>query len=349
VLDCKKLRAKGTAIAALRNAGGCAGMLAHIVITGAAGFIGSHLTDRLLQMGHTVSGIDNFVRGRRENLCAASTNRAFHLIEADLSAESGCMDAFAAACKIAPIDAVWHLAANSDIPAGIADPSIDLRDTFLTTFHVLGAMRHFGVPAIAFASSSAIYGVNQHPLAEDTGPLLPVSNYGAMKLASEGLISAAVESFLSRAYLLRFPNVVGGRASHGVIFDFVRKLRNSPKALEVLGDGNQQKPYLHVSDLVDAMMFITSHSTDRLNCFNISLSGEGVSVRSIAETVVRLVAPGTPICYGTQDRGWVGDVPRFRYSIDKLSALGWCARLSSMQAVERATLECYAPTGACNS
>jgi UDP-glucose 4-epimerase len=117
--------------------------------------------------------------------------------------------------------------------------------------------------------------------------------------------------------------------------------------LEVLGDGNQQKPYLHVSDLVNAMFFITGHSMERINCFNISVSGEGITVRSVAETVVRLVAPGTPIRYETRDRGWVGDVPKFRYSIDKLSALGWFAKLSSMQAVERATLECCATTEAC--
>jgi UDP-glucose 4-epimerase len=324
-----------------------------MVITGAAGFIGSHLTDRLLQAGHTVSGIDNFARGRRDNLCLALNHAAFHLIEGDLSTEDGCLRAFAVAREIAPVDVVWHMAANSDIPAGVADPSIDLRDTFLTTFHVLGAMRHFGAPAIVLASSSAIYGIHSRPLAEDTGPLFPISNYGAMKLASEGIVGAAVESFLSRAYVLRFPNVVGGRATHGVIFDFIRKLRSAPEALDVLGDGNQQKPYLHVSELVDSMVFITDHSLERLSCFNVSVPDEGVAVRSIAETVVRLVAPATPIRYQTQERGWVGDIPRFQYSIGKLSALGWRAKLSSLQAVERATLECLAHclahTGACSS
>ncbi|MDR3702067.1 MAG: NAD-dependent epimerase/dehydratase family protein [Candidatus Sulfopaludibacter sp.] len=323
--------------------------LAHILITGAAGFIGSHLTDRLLQEGHTVSGVDNFTRGRRENLCSALQHRTFHLVENDLSTEAGCIDAFTAACRIAPIDSVWHLAANSDVQAGVADPSIDLRDTFLTTFHVVGAMRRFGARAIVFASSSAIYGVHNGPLAEDSGPLFPISNYGAMKLASEGIISAATESFLSSAYVMRFPNVVGGRATHGVIFDFIEKLRRSPSVLDVLGDGNQQKPYLHVSELVDAMIFITDHSRERVNCFNISVCDEGATVRSIAETVVRLIAPGTPIGYEANERGWVGDVPSFRYTIDRLSALGWRAKLSSMKAVERATIECHAQKGACSS
>ena len=319
------------------------------MITGAGGFIGSHLTDRLLQDGHSVTGIDNFTRGRRENLSAALKCRTFQLIEGDLSTEAGSMEAFSAAGRIAPIGSVWHLAANSDIQAGVADPSIDLRDTFLTTFHVLGAMRRLGIPALVFASSSAIYGIPSGRLAEDTGPLFPISTYGAMKLASEGIISAALESFLSRAYLMRFPNVIGSRATHGVIVDLIEKLRRCPEVLDVLGDGNQQKPYLHISDLVDAMIFITNHSSERLNCFNISAADEGSSVRSIAETVVRLIAPGTPIGYQGSDRGWVGDVPRFRYAIDKLSALGWRAGLTSLQAVERATIECKAQTGACRS
>jgi UDP-glucose 4-epimerase len=317
------------------------------VITGAAGFIGSHLTDRLLQDRQSVTGIDNFARGRRENLSSALAYPTFHLIEGDLSTEAGSMEAFAAASGIAPIGSVWHLAANSDIQAGVADPSIDLRHTFLTTFHVLGAMRRFGVPVLAFASSSAIYGSHSGKLAEDTGPLFPISAYGAMKLASEGIISAALESFLSRVYLLRFPNVIGSRATHGVIVDLIDKLRRCPEVLDVLGDGDQQKPYLHISDLVDAMIFITNHSRERLNCFNISAPDEGTSVRSIAETVVRLIAPGTPIGYQAGDRGWVGDVPKFSFVIDKLSALGWRPGFTSLQAVERATLECQAQARAC--
>jgi UDP-glucose 4-epimerase len=323
--------------------------MAHILVTGAAGFIGSHVTDRLLEAGHAVSGVDNLVRGRRGNLSLALANSKFQLLESDLATEEGCFDAFERAKRMGPIEAVWHLAANSDIAAGIADPFIDLRDTFLTTFHVLGAMRRFGIRILTFASTSAIYGVHSGPLAEDTGPLFPISNYGAMKLASEGIISAAVESFLSRAYILRFPNILGGRATHGIVFDFIEKLRRSPKVLPVLGDGNQQKPYLHVSELIDAMLFITHHSQEPVNCFNISVSDEGATVRSIAETVVRLVAPGTPIGYENKDRGWLGDVPRFRYATDKLSALGWRAKLTSIQAVERATLECSAQTGACSS
>ncbi len=165
----------------------------HSLITGVAGFIGSHLADTLLQAGHQVSGVDNFVRGRRENLPVHSS---FHFYERDLSTESGCMDALSAATEFGPVDSVWHLAANSDIQAGVADPSIDLRDTFLTTFHLLGAMRRFGAGAIIFASSSAVYGVHNGPLSEETGPLFPISNYGAMKLASEGVITAAVESFV---------------------------------------------------------------------------------------------------------------------------------------------------------
>ena len=237
------------------------------------------------------------------------------------------MEAFAAASERAPIDTVCHLAANSDILAGIADASIDLRDTFLTTFHVLGAMRRFGVATVAFASSSAIYGVHQRPLAEDTGPLFPISNYGAMKLALEAIISVAAESFLSRASLCVSRMWWGTSDSRD-------HLRFDPRAATFTegarGDGDGNRAEALSPACVGAgrrdRLFITSHAMERLNVFNISVSGEGVTVRSVAETVVRLVAPGTPIGYESKDRGWVGDV-RFQYAIDKLSALGWVAEL----------------------
>ena len=142
-----------------------------------------------------------------------------------------------------PISCVWHLAANSDIAAGVADPSIDLRDTFLTTFHTLQIMREFDIPRIVFASTSAIYGSHSGLLVEETGPLFPISSYGAMKLASEASISASVESCLQQAWICRFPNVIGPRATHGIIYDLLRKLAKSPQDLEVLGDGTQQKPF----------------------------------------------------------------------------------------------------------
>jgi UDP-glucose 4-epimerase len=317
-------------------------MISRMIITGAAGFIGSHLTDRLLLTGHEVTGLDNFTRGTRSNLQQALNDSRFTLMEADLSDANSCRHAFATAVKGGPVDMVWHMAANSDISAGVADPRLDLRDTFLTTFHVLESMREFEIPLLAFASSSAVYGDHAGALTEETGPLFPVSNYGAMKLASEGAVSAAVESFLEKAWIFRFPNVIGGRATHGVIFDLLNKLLVNSSELEVLGDGTQQKPYLHVGDLIDAMFYIREHADARLNCFNISGDDEGVTVRFIAESVVRKAAPRAAIRYAGGSRGWVGDVPRFRYSTVKLSTLGWRPLLRSEQAVGRAVAEVHA-------
>jgi UDP-glucose 4-epimerase len=309
-----------------------------VLVTGAAGFIGSHLTDRLLQLGHKVVGIDNFSRGTRGNLADSLLDPAFQFFERDLSN----LDSLQEILASFEIDTVWHLVANSDIGAGVADPNVDLKDTFLSTFNVLAAMRDAGIKKLAFASTSAVYGVHDQALEENIGPLFPISNYGAMKLASEALISAAVESYLERAWIFRFPNVIGPRATHGIIFDLLTKLARRPADLEVLGDGTQQKPYLHVSELVEAMLWIYEHASDALNWFNIGPPDEGATVKEIAEAVQRRAAPSTPIRFTGGNRGWVGDVPKFRYSIEKLKRLGWSPQLTSGQAVERAVGEIHA-------
>lgn len=308
-----------------------------ILLTGAAGFIGSHLADALLARGHRVVGVDNLGLGTRRNLDPALCHSCFRLIEADVSTAEFASDFDAGE----PVDWVWHLAANSDIPAGVNDPSVDFKDTFLTTFRVLAWMRRNRVPRVAFASTSAVYGPRSEPITEDSGPMLPVSNYGAMKLASEACISAAVEAWLGRADIFRFPNVIGSRATHGALFDFVRRLRNDPAKLEVLGDGSQQKPYLHVSNLVEAMLFIADRATDTLNYFNVGPEDD-VTVRRMAEEVVAQASPGAAIIFGEGNRGWVGDVPKFRYSTAKLRALGWDAQMSSLDAVKLAVREIVA-------
>jgi UDP-glucose 4-epimerase len=311
----------------------------HILLTGAAGFIGSHLVDRFLAEGHRVTGIDNLSRGTRGNLDESLRNPCFTLIHANVADEEEARRAFRQAHATAPVSEVWHMAANSDIAAGIADPRVDLRDTLMTTFQTLLLMRELGITRLAFASSSAIYGVHDRAIDESIGPAFPISNYGAMKLASEGLISAALETFLEKAWIFRFPNVIGPRATHGVIYDLIHKLRSSPERLEVLGDGFQRKPYLHVSELVDAMMFITEESCDRLNCYNVSGEDDGATVRFIAQAVIRAASPGTPIHYTGGAKGWVGDVPTYRYSTEKMRLLGWRPSMTSQQAVDRAVRE----------
>ncbi len=307
-----------------------------VLVTGAAGFIGSHLVDALLARGFDVVGLDDLSLGRRSNLRQALACRRFRLVRADLGDERACLRAL----RLRRFEALWHLAANSDIQAGARDPEVDLARTFLTTYHALALAGRLKIRRFAFASTSAIYGEHDRPVAEDSGPLLPVSNYGAMKLASEGAVSAATQTILERAWIFRFPNVVGGRATHGAILDFVRKLRKDPRRLEVLGDGRQKKPYLHVAELVEAMLYCFTRGRHRLNLFNIgAASGTATTVREIAELVVARVSPGARVHYAGGARGWVGDVPRFQYSTRKLAAFGWKPKLTSTQAVARAVCE----------
>ena len=254
---------------------------------------------------------------------------------------SQCENAFLEAKLNGKVTEVWHLAANSDIPAGVLNPDIDLRDTFLTTFEILKAMKKFKIKVLNFASSSAIYGdFGDEMIHESIGPLLPISNYGAMKLASEAQISAACEGFLKRANIFRFPNVVGVPATHGVILDFINKLLLNKNELQVLGNGTQQKAYLHVSDLIDAMLLISNQQIDsKVEVINIGPFDKGVTVKWIAQEVVNKINPSAKIVYGVGNKGWVGDVPKFNYSVEKLKSLGWSPILGSEKAVKRAINE----------
>jgi UDP-glucose 4-epimerase len=306
----------------------------NILITGAAGFIGSHLIDALLAQGHKIIGVDNLSLGSRHNLASALKNPAFTLIETDIS-DNSFSEKIVLGCTV---DWVWHMAANSDISAGVNNPDVDFKDTLLTTLRTLKWMKNNSVPRLAFASTSAVYGVRDEPIHEDSGPMLPISNYGAMKLASEACISAAAEAWLHRADIFRFPNVIGSRATHGAIFDFVRRLRKDPSRLEVFGDGSQRKPYLHVGNLIDAMLFIAGKANSKINYYNIGPE-DNVNVRFIAEEVVAQTYPRAEIIYGADERGWVGDVPKFRYSTAKLRSLGWTTQMSSADAVRLAVRE----------
>lgn len=305
------------------------------MITGGAGFIGSNLARALLQRPSVnLLLVDDLSNGGLDLLQDVLDNPRVQFRRLD------CADGRALTAAVGgaggELTDVWHLAANSDIPAGVADPVVDQSRTFQTTVGVLELMRALAVPTLHFASSSAIYGdLGEILIHEDVGPLLPISNYGAMKLASEAQISAAVEAFLPRANIFRFPNVIGVPATHGVILDFVRKLLLTPGDLPVLGDGSQRKAYLHVEDLLSAMVHIEGLAGRRV-VFNIGPVDDGVTVRFIAEQVRDRVSPGANISFGQGDRGWVGDVPRFRYSIGRLLSTGWTPRWSSQEAVTRA-------------
>jgi UDP-glucose 4-epimerase len=255
----------------------------------------------------------------------------FRFVEMDVADEAG-LDALFAAERF---EAVFHMAANSDIARSHAEPRTDFDKTLRTTWSVLETMRRLDVKQIVFASTSAIYGEVPGVIAEDHGPLLPISHYGAAKLASEALISSFGENYAIQGWMARFPNVVGERATHGAVYDFARKLKRRPDRLEVLGDGMQQKPYLHVADLVDALLLIWDEAAERMNVFNVGGSTR-CTVTRIAEIVVEESGFNARIEYTGGDRGWIGDVPRVDYDISKIRALGWQPRLDSEAAIRAA-------------
>jgi UDP-glucose 4-epimerase len=311
-----------------------------ILITGLAGFIGTNLTRNFLAQDHTVIGIDNFCNSSKNNIAEFYKNELFHFIELDLFNYEELVKCLSQVHQKHSIEQVWHLAANSDIPAGVANIDVDYRNTFMTTMNILKSMKLLKISSLVFASTSAIYGdLGDKRIVEDAGPLLPISNYGAMKLASEALISSSFESYLKSAYIFRFPNVIGVPATHGVILDFIKKLKLDPTILNVLGNGTQQKAYLHVNELIDAMCFIVNNAKDKLNYFNIGNVDNGVTVKFIAESVVETCSPKAKINYGKENRGWVGDVPKFNYSIEKLLNLGWSPKLSSSESILKAIQE----------
>jgi UDP-glucose 4-epimerase len=308
-----------------------------ILITGVAGFVGTNLTRKLLSQGHRIIGLDNFCRGNKNNLLEFWNEELFHFAELDLVDYDILIENLLQFHDKYTIDQVWHLAANSDIPAGVADIDVDFRNTFMTTMNIVKSMKMLKIDSLVFASTSAVYGdLGDKKINENAGPLMPISNYGAMKLASEALISASVENFLKNAYIFRFPNVIGVPATHGVILDFIEKLKLEPTCLNVLGDGTQQKAYLHVDELIDAMCFILSNSRNKLNFYNIGNVDDGVTVKFIAESVVANCSPNAKINYGKENRGWVGDVPKFNYGIEKLLNLGWKPKLSSSESILKA-------------
>jgi UDP-glucose 4-epimerase len=301
------------------------------LVIGGSGFIGSVLVNRIMKESNDIIVIDKLSLGSSKFI---DTNKIeFHNIDINN------IDDVLRVLDGRKIKEVWHLAANSDIPAGVENMDVDLNDTFMSTVSTLKIMKITGCKTLFFASSSAIYGVNDNRLDEDTGPLLPISNYGAMKLSSEALISASLESFLDKVCIYRFPNVVGVPATHGVILDFIKKLKKNKSILQVLGDGTQQKTYIHVSELVEAMLFINKNTDNGMHYYNIGAMDDGVSVKQIAEETIKIASPNAEIKYENGDRGWVGDVPRFFYSVNKLKSLGWTPKKSSLDAIKQAVME----------
>ena len=311
----------------------------NILVAGGAGFIGSHLIDSLLADGHTVVCADKLIMGK-QNIAHLEGDPAFKSYDYEL-ADQELVDKIFAENKI---DAVYHLAANSDIQKGGREPSIDFNDTFLTTRALLEGMRKADVKKMFFASTSAVYGeMLDVELTETTGGLMPVSYYGGAKLASEAVISSYVSMCDMSVVIFRFPNVIGPRLTHGVIFDFIKKLQKNPHELEILGDGTQCKPYIYVLDLVDAIVRLTKEFKLGEIVYNLSVNSEGTTVTRIAEIVVEeLGLENVRFSYTGGDRGWKGDVPRFKYDISKVLSTGWAPKHTSNEAVRQTVRDAVA-------
>jgi len=300
----------------------------NVLVTGGAGFIGSHVVDMLIDKGHNIIVIDNM--SQCNNLCHLSKNPRLNVIKADLNDSSKLKDC------MKNVDVVYHLAANSDIRCGGQNPDLDFKNTLLTTKNVLDAMIYNDVKKIFFSSTSAVYGDRPGiSLKEDIGGLAPVSYYGAAKLASEALISSYVHMNDMNALVFRFPNVIGLRLTHGVIFDFIKKLKNDSKKLEILGDGNQVKEYIHVHDLVSAIATVPMPSDSKVEIFNVGTEST-TSVKQIADIVCdALNHKNVEYLFTGGNVGWKGDVPMFKYDISKIKKAGWKYQYSSTEAVKK--------------
>lgn len=301
-------------------------------VTGGAGFIGSHLVDRLLADGHEVTVYDNLSTGSERFLDAARTSERFRFVRGDVLDLDGLRNAMAGH------EAVFHLAANADVRFGVQHPRRDLEQNTIGTFNVLEAMRQIGIQQILFSSTGSIYGECPIvPTPEDAPFPIQTSLYGASKLAGEGLIEAYCEAFGFRAWIFRFVSILGERYHHGHVYDFYRKLRQDPTRLHVLGNGLQKKSYLYVGDCVEAIMTAWRKASQRVNIFNLG-TDEYCDVNASIEIICARLGVSPKLEYEGGDRGWVGDNPFIWLDCSRIRGLGWTPKLTIREGILR-TLE----------
>jgi len=306
-----------------------------VLVTGGAGFIGSHLCDTLVSGGLEVVAIDNLSNGKIENLSLCNEKKNFRFIKTDLRQNISDI--------IKNSDTLYHMAAYPEVRTGFDSPELAYEQNVQNTYNLLESVRQSKISEIVFASSSVVYGEPKTiPTPETYGPLIPISQYGGSKLACEGLISSYCHTYGIRGVIIRLANVIGFRSNHGVIWDFINKLKKNQSELEILGDGNQTKSYIHISDTINGFLFCSKISKDRVDVFNIG-NDDKIDVRSIANIVcknlnlknIQIIQKG-----GTNDgRGWIGDVKQMQLDITKIKSLGWNARYSSLAAVDLAVKE----------
>ena len=304
----------------------------NVLLTGGAGFIGSHVLDLLAPSGIEITVFDNLTSGKREYIEQHMSRPNVRFLKADILELDRLIEATRGK------DLVWHLAANTDIINSHDQPSRDLNDCAIGTFNVLEAMRKTSVRDIIFASSGAVYGnlCAEQSVTEDAGPLLPVSTYGAGKIASEAFISSFCHVYGLRGWMYRFGNVIGARMTHGVIFDFLGRLRTDPGRLLVRGDGRQEKNYFLVEECIDGMLYgyanIPLDDDSPCGVFNLG-TPTVTKVIDIARIVVDEMGIAAKIEIEGTKKAWPGDQPRVHFEVDKLSRLGWSSRLNSDQSV----------------
>ncbi len=305
------------------------------VVIGGAGFIGGHFVDRLLSDPRIeqVTVYDNFSSGREWHLAPHRDDPRFTVIRGDVSDLESLVDA------VSGHQVAIHLASNPDIALAATEPAVDFDQGTALTHHVAEAARRGGLTQVLYASGSGVYGdIGETEAYEDLGPLIPVSTYGASKLAGEALLASYCAMFGLSARAFRFGNVVGPRQTHGVGFDFLRRLRKDPTVLDILGDGTQSKSYVHAFDVIDAVLLASAHGQTPYQVFNVA-TGDYITVTEIAElavTVLGLDPDSVTFAYTGGDRGWKGDVPIVRIATDRIRSLGWTNRWTSAQALERA-------------
>jgi len=300
----------------------------NILITGGAGFIGSHLVDHLLNEESEIYVIDNFFNIDSENNQKLLNSKNVKLINHDINDIS---NTFLNNIKF---DLIYHFAANSDISISFKNPWYDINNTLNTTISILEFARKNNCNNLIFASTSAIFGEVDAKINEDYGPLKPISHYGAAKLASEAFMSSYSSNYNLNILIVRFPNVVGGNSTHGVLYDFINKIKNNSEFLEVLGDGEQEKSYIHVHDLIDAIQYIWKYKKSNFEIYNIG-NIDTIKVKDIAKLVIELCGQYQKIVFTGSKNGWIGDVVKFRYDINKLINIGWSPKYNSEEAIKK--------------
>ena len=313
-----------------------------ILVTGVAGMLGSELLKKILTPQNLIIGIDNFRLGKKEFIKDYYKKKNFFFLNIDLSKKIQNNQLNKILKKNKP-DEIWLLAANSDIRKGILSNEEDLNNTFLTTYNTLNLLEKFlkKTTKIIFSSSSAIYGEIKEKIHEKTLPAKPESNYGAMKLASEAFISSYSNKKKVKSFIFRFPNVAGINITHGIIYDFNSKFSKKNKIVQVLGDGNQKKPYSFSTEILNCMQFVISKNHKKLiNYFNIGPQDSGITVKEIVKIFKKFFSK-KKIKYQKKKIGWKGDIPRYKYDISKINKLGFVFRLNSRKSILKAVNQIY--------